>query len=99
MKTNPMLPLFVGVMLIVSFIVSWSAVRHYFSMKELQDLQGRVVHMRQTMTHVQTLVNRCLEYRRRNDAIDPILRDFGIPLTNTFAGEGQTAVPDLEPIR
>jgi hypothetical protein len=83
MKKNPLLPILIGVFVILSIVVSWSAVRHYFSMKELQDLQGRVLNMRQTMTQVQALVTRCLEYRRQNPAIEPILKDFGIPLTNS----------------
>lgn len=79
----------VSLFLILSFVVSWAAVRYYFSVKELQDVQGRVLYMRQTMAHVQGLVNRCLQYRQNNSTIDPILRGFGIPLTNAL-GRGDS---------
>jgi hypothetical protein len=63
----------------------WVSVRYFFSMKEVQRLQGQTVTINNTRNAAQALANESVEYSKRNPAIDPILHQFDIKAKPTNA--------------
>ena len=53
-------------------------VRYCFALKELRGLQQRVNASSRNVRFAQELARECLEYSRRNPAIDPILQSFDL---------------------
>src|SRR5262249_38791592 len=81
---------------------AWVSMRYYFSVREMQRLQGYYVQMTAARTAAQSLATEALEYSKRNPAIDPLLYQFEIktrPATNAMsippaAGTGGRKAPD-----
>jgi hypothetical protein len=83
MKINLLTAVLVGVLLVCSLLATWISVRYFFSVKELQQLQGEMLRVNQTVAAVQSLAAQAVDYSKRNPAIDPILQSFELkPKTN-----------------
>ena len=85
MKSNALTSLLAGAVLVCAITMAWLSLNYFFSMAELQRLQGQYLSMNNRRTAVQSLANEAIEYSKRNPAIDPILYNFDIkmrPSTN-----------------
>ena len=76
-----------GVLVLLLFIGAlgavWLSVRWYFSMREMQHLQGQQMYVNNTRAAAQALANDVLQYANRNPTIEPLLAEFNIrPATN-----------------
>jgi len=78
MKSNTLGRLLVSVLFACAVLAAWASVRHFFSMREAQRLQGRAIAINNIRNAAQALANEALEYSKRNPAIDPILQQFDI---------------------
>jgi hypothetical protein len=61
------------------------SVRYVFSVREYRRVQGELVAAENNRSRMRLLVADCLEYRKRNPAIDPLLQSANLlrpPVTN-----------------
>ena len=65
-----------------ALFAAWLAVRWYFSVKEVQELQAEHARITNTRTAAQALANDTLQYARKNPAIEPLLAEFNLRTTN-----------------
>ena len=78
MKSSALASLLAGAVIVCALTTAWLSTQYYFSMRELQKLQGQYVSMNNSRTAVQALANEALEYSKKNPAIDPLLYQFDI---------------------
>ena len=82
-RSNFFTALMVGGMLCLALTASLLSVRYYFSLKELQGLQGRYYAVSRTMSSVRSLADSCVRYSQSHPDLLPILREFELaPGTN-----------------
>jgi hypothetical protein len=91
MRSNFTPALLVGALLCLSLCALGLSVRHYFSLKELERLQGQYLRMSTTMKAVQSLAAQCVQYSKINPDINPILEQFVKPATNIALPSSQPA--------
>jgi hypothetical protein len=63
-------------------------VRYSFALKELRGLQQRFNASSRNVRLAQELARECVEYSKRNPAIDPILQQFDLKRAATNLGSG-----------
>ena len=70
-------------------------VKYCFALKELRGLQQRVNASSRNVRLAQELARECVEYSRRNPAIDPVLQKFDLKRapTNIVPGSGPLKPP------
>jgi len=60
-------------------------IRYCFALKELRGLQQRVNASSRNVRLAQELARECIEYSRKNPAIDPLLQNFDLKRAPTNA--------------
>jgi len=95
-RSNLLTAALVGTMLCLALTASLLSVRYYFSLKELQKLQGRYYAVNRTMTAVRSLATSCVRYGQSHPDLLPVLREFQlVPGTNAApAGVDAGLLPD-----
>ena len=83
MRSNLVLAIMVGALLCLSLLVAWLSVRHHFSLKEYEKLQGQYLRLNTTLRAAQSLAAQCVQYSKQHPDINPILEPFLKPVTNT----------------
>ena len=78
MKSNALASLLTGAVMVCALTVAWLSIRYFFTLRELQKLQGQYVFMNNTRNAAQALASEAVEYSKRNPAIDPILIQYEI---------------------
>jgi hypothetical protein len=78
MKSRSLLALLVGALWVCGLATLWVSVRYYFSVKELQQVQGHLITINRTRNAVQVLAQETIAYSRSNAAIRPLLQQFEI---------------------
>ncbi|HEY2951947.1 MAG TPA: hypothetical protein VGK40_05150 [Verrucomicrobiae bacterium] len=68
-------------------------VRYCFALKELRGLQQRFNASTRNVRLAQELARECVEYSKRNPAIDPVLQSFDLKRASTNLG------PSLGPLK
>ena len=87
MKRDTMRVILVGLFCVSSVVAAWLAVRWFFAVREMQDLQAQFAIVNNIRAAAQSLSNESLAYSRKNPAIEPLLQEFNIrapgqPTTN-----------------
>src|SRR3954451_3821519 len=97
MKSNTLAGLLTGAVIVCALTVAALSIRYFFSLRELQKLQGQYVFMNNTRNAAQGLANDALEYSKRNPAIDPILIQYEIKprATNATPPSAATVRPGV----
>ena len=96
MKSNGLVSLLTGAVMISALTTAWVSARYFFAMREWQRLQIQYFSMNNVRTAAQTLANEALEYSKSNHNIDPILYSFDIkarPATNAPAANVRPGNP------
>jgi aspartate oxidase len=78
MKSNSLLALLVGALWVCGLTTLWVSVRHYFSVKELQQVQTHLITLNQTRRAIQVLAQETVACSRSNTALRPLLQQFEI---------------------
>src|SRR5206468_7970891 len=97
MKSNGLVSVLTGAVMISALTTAWVSLRYFFSMRDLQKLQVQYVNMNNVRSAAQSLANEALEYSKSNSAIDPILYQFDIkarPGTNRASTAPMPRVPE-----
>ncbi len=68
-------------------------VRYFFALKQLHGLQQRVNAASRNVRLAQELARECVEYSKRNPAIDPILQRFDLKRSPTDPGPNALPIP------
>ena len=96
MKSNALASLLTGAVMVCALTVAWLSIRYFFTLRELQKLQGQYVFMNNTRNAAQALASEAMEYSKRNPAIDPILIQYEIKPRPTNAAPSS---PSAAPVR
>ncbi len=73
-------------LLVVSVLVSAVlSAKIFFQNREYRSLQRQLAQINRNSVLTQALINDCLEYSKKNPAIDPILESVGVKTSRTAA--------------
>jgi hypothetical protein len=76
MKPSTLPTLLLGILLLASLANGFMSVRYFFSIKELEKLQGQIFRNTQVLSAFETLLNDSIRFSKQNDAIVPILQEL-----------------------
>jgi len=93
MKSNALASLLAGAVIVCALTTAWLSTRYYFSIREMQKLQGEYLRMNNSRTAIQSLASEAVEYSKRNPAIDPLLYQFEIKTRPTNAAPAAATGP------
>jgi hypothetical protein len=82
MKSESVSAGLVVVLFVSALLAVWLAVRWFFSVKEVQELQAEHARITNTRNMAQALANDTIQYARKNPAIEPLLVEFNLRPTN-----------------
>lgn len=78
MKTNPLIAVLLGVLIVGAFATFGLAVGYERNFRQLRTLQVQAVAVQNTGVAIKSLAADALEYSKRNPAITPILQRVGV---------------------
>lgn len=76
MRSNALLSVLVGVLVVCSLITALLATRHFFTVVELERMSVELVRVNNTVNSAQALLNDTVAYSRQNPAVTSILEQF-----------------------
>ena len=97
MKSNALASLLTGAVMVCALTVAWLSIRYFFTLRELQKLQGQYAFMNNTRNAAQALASEAVEYSKRNPAIDPILFQYDIKPRPTNAPPASPSAATIRP--
>jgi hypothetical protein len=98
MKHNRLAAVLVGVLFVGAGSTVWLSANYYFSLKELERINGRHLVINNTLGMVQSLAGEAVEYSKRNPTIDPLLQPYDLK-PKPPAATGISAQPDPTPAK
>lgn len=78
MKSETISALLVLILFIGALASVWLASRWFFSVKEMQQLQGQQLRINNARAAAQSLANEAVAYGRKSPEIEPILKEFNL---------------------
>lgn len=73
MKNNGTTTIMNWALAVVVVLLAVFAVQYFFKTREVRNLQSRIVEYQNKQQFLNNLIADCMEYSKRNPAIDPIL--------------------------
>jgi len=77
MKTNPLIAVLLGVLIVGAFVTFGLAVGYERNFRRLRTLQAQAAAIQNTGVAIKSLADDSVEYSKRNPAITPILQRVG----------------------
>lgn len=79
MKTNPLIMLLLGVLIVGAVVTSVLAVGYERNLRRLRTLEMEAVKIQYTNAIINSLVTDTVEYSKKNPAVTTILHRAGVP--------------------
>jgi hypothetical protein len=93
MKNNPVTTVLLGALIVLALLTVYALISFNHSSKEFRGLQQQVVSLQNNQIAIQALAVDLADYSKRNPAITPVLKTFGIEFGATNPPVGATPKP------